>query len=1125
MLFFRLKYFLVFCIPLVLLGQTNPEPFDLSQGDYVFTTWNAAEPAGTYPPNMIFHRGPGQDPGLTDEPDEDYTDAYNIPSGSTRINGLGTDGFSWLNLTSNGDLGAAVLALNTVELDNIVVSWTGGTVQTGARPYRIRLQYRVGESGNFVDVPGPIDYIASASSGDSQDFGPILLPSEVNNKNIVQLRWKYFQEGSGTGTRPRLRVGNILVQTTDDPGSGTGEAALSEEIIQGGRLHDLEFTIAGTVEGVVLTNIDIVFPEWVENVSPANVALSQADGEVVIDNSNLMISDVEITGVDNLIITVSDLAIPDITGEFEFTVKTGAASSNTIEIAQSPSMLIWGTPVAIAEASENDHQGVSVHLGEWITIKGIITVADQFKTGGGTSGPSYLQDDTGGFAVFAPSSVSNQVEIGDDVTLLGKVTQFNGLNQLDQSTRIVEHHGGNNVIEPEVVTLFDIETDGEGGVEKYEGMLVRVNNVTVDASFWNVEGPGTNYILNDGTAELEIRINHAVDFVGEPAPSGLFDVVGVISQFSQQLPHTNDYQLLPRFSVDIIDLTTAPPIISLPPYESSATDSSITFSWITESESIAEVRYGLTETYELGKQTADGLRDEHTVTVSGLAPATIYNVQLRSIAGSDTVKSPNYIVTTRSSDASTQQMNVYFNQSVDHSLAAFEEAVQNRDFRWHYWQRIREANHSVDLAFYSISGLVSNDIIDEIVSAYNRGVQVRVIIDEDRVRNTATGNTFNALVNAGVPVIMGGWNNPQPGGFDGIHHNKFAIIDYYGGEPDEVWLITSSWNATDPGTQAHRQNMIEFQDVSIAGAYTREFEQMWGGAGPEPDLDNALFGPEKEVVNPTVFWIDDAYVRLFFSPQGFGQYGSVEEHIIRTVNEAEHSINLGLNLITRSSIVAAMKNRFDNGVTVRGVIGDPTVSGSQFNALAQWADVHQYTRVGNILLHHKYAIFDGENTSWNGKVLTGSHNWSFAANTRNDENTLIVHSPHIANLYIQEFAQRYEDAGGEDDIIVSVDRSDREIPKEYSLYQNYPNPFNNQTTIRYSIPHDSDVTLRVYNLLGQEVKSLVQERQTEGIYTVTFDASGLPSGVYFYRLHAAGRDNSNGSPHDYVDIRRMVLMK
>jgi hypothetical protein len=86
---------------------------------------------------------------------------------------------------------------------------------------------------------------------------------------------------------------------------------------------------------------------------------------------------------------------------------------------------------------------------------------------------------------------------------------------------------------------------------------------------------------------------------------------------------------------------------------------------------------------------------------------------------------------------------------------------------------------------------------------------------------------------------------------------------------------------------------------------------------------------------------------------------------------------------------------------------------------------------------------------------------------------------------------------------------------DYELYQNYPNPFNPTTTIRFTIPHRSNVTLKVYDMLGKEIATLVDEDKEPGGYSVNFDASGLPSGVYFYRIRAG----------EFNQTKKMVLMK
>ncbi len=83
------------------------------------------------------------------------------------------------------------------------------------------------------------------------------------------------------------------------------------------------------------------------------------------------------------------------------------------------------------------------------------------------------------------------------------------------------------------------------------------------------------------------------------------------------------------------------------------------------------------------------------------------------------------------------------------------------------------------------------------------------------------------------------------------------------------------------------------------------------------------------------------------------------------------------------------------------------------------------------------------------------------------------------------------------------------------LEQNYPNPFNPSTTIKYDLPRDSRVSLKLFNILGQEVATLVNEEQKAGYRSVDWNASNYASGVYFYRLEAGG----------FSSVKRMLLVK
>jgi hypothetical protein len=103
-------------------------------------------------------------------------------------------------------------------------------------------------------------------------------------------------------------------------------------------------------------------------------------------------------------------------------------------------------------------------------------------------------------------------------------------------------------------------------------------------------------------------------------------------------------------------------------------------------------------------------------------------------------------------------------------------------------------------------------------------------------------------------------------------------------------------------------------------------------------------------------------------------------------------------------------------------------------------------------------------------------------------------------------------------VITSIDENES-LPNEFSLSQNFPNPFNPSTTIQYSLVKSGMVSLKVYNVVGQEVVTLVNGHQEAGSYTLTFNAkeggASLSNGVYFYRLDAGS----------FVSIKKLVFMK
>ena len=112
-------------------------------------------------------------------------------------------------------------------------------------------------------------------------------------------------------------------------------------------------------------------------------------------------------------------------------------------------------------------------------------------------------------------------------------------------------------------------------------------------------------------------------------------------------------------------------------------------------------------------------------------------------------------------------------------------------------------------------------------------------------------------------------------------------------------------------------------------------------------------------------------------------------------------------------------------------------------------------------------------------------------------------------------------------IVLTDVEFEKQLPKEFALLQNYPNPFNPGTIIKFEIPKTSFVTLKIYNLLGQEVAELVNEEKQPGKHSVIWNSPGLASGVYFYKLYAKiiNDEPQVGSDHVFMGVKKLILSK
>jgi phosphatidylserine/phosphatidylglycerophosphate/cardiolipin synthase-like enzyme len=586
----------------------------------------------------------------------------------------------------------------------------------------------------------------------------------------------------------------------------------------------------------------------------------------------------------------------------------------------------------------------------------------------------------------------------------------------------------------------------------------------------------------------------------------VFDVVGILKQFKPGTPapgppYTTDYEITPRTPADII--AHAGPILLTTPFEDHLQPTSVQLHWTTDVASTSIVRYGLTSAF------TDSVVDPtpvtaHDITVPGLSAATVYDYSV----GSGDVNGTNFSTTrlfiTSSPPQSTGQMHVYFNKSVNTSVAWLHAANGNQNLPALLVPHFDNAQRSIDAALYSLSGTPGATLATALINAKNRGVKVRVICEDDNKNSSA----FNSLISAGIPLITDRFDPINNGA--GLMHNKFFVIDGRAGAPESAWVWTGSWNPTDPGTNDDMQNSVEIQDQSLAKTYTMEFEEMWGSGTDTPNSSASRFGARKLDNTPHKFTIGGRDVESYFSPSD-----GVTSQIVKLVNAAQHSIGFQLLTLTRSDISDALIAQHNAGRKVRGDLDSDSDAGSEYATLvANGIDVRLKTGVSG-LLHHKYCIVDAESPQYAATTLTGSHNWSSAAEDQNNENTLVIRDFDITNQYLQEFTARYYQFGGTDSVTVSVEPIGGAVPRHVALSQNAPNPFRTSTAIEYAIPAAQNVRLGLFDIQGREVRTLVDAFQMPGRYRVQITAGALPAGLYFYRLKAGAA----------IEQRKLLLLK
>jgi hypothetical protein len=279
---------------------------------------------------------------------------------------------------------------------------------------------------------------------------------------------------------------------------------------------------------------------------------------------------------------------------------------------------------------------------------------------------------------------------------------------------------------------------------------------------------------------------------------------------------------------------------------------------------------------------------------------------------------------------------------------------------------------------------------------------------------------------------------------------------------------------------------------------------MFGSSGLQPDPVNSLFGKFKKNNTPHEFNIGGKRVECYFSPSD-----GVNSVIENTIKTAQHEAYINTMLITRDFLANAIVDRHNSGVDAKVIVNSEEQCTPNGNTIV----VDILTKIGadfrengeGAILHHKTLIVDQGHPDSDPLVLTGCHNWSSSADTYNDENTLIIHDATIANIYYQEFYERFKNG----DIITS----EPIVPVAKNDYAS----MKQGDTLQFNVLDNDEIPAEVNVELSWGPASGTASVENSGLVTYIPDPAFNGLDTIAYKVCAASNDS-------YCDSAKLIVL-
>ncbi len=350
--------------------------------------------------------------------------------------------------------------------------------------------------------------------------------------------------------------------------------------------------------------------------------------------------------------------------------------------------------------------------------------------------------------------------------------------------------------------------------------------------------------------------------------------------------------------------------------------------------------------------------------------------------------------------AQNPKIKCYFNHPVNTTISTGVNAVYlNSTFPDTIAAYINRAKYTVDIALYNFTASSGSNVA-KIATAVNnatiRGVVVRWLYNIPGTSNTGL-SLLNAQVNKGQSIDVNNY----------IMHNKFMVIDINSPDSNDVVAQTGSYNWSDFQTSGDYNNIVFIQSKQVALAFYNEFNKMWGGTGATQNTVNAKFSTAKTPSAQTRFNVNGTPIEVYFSPKD-----SLGGKLKNSINTANYDLFFSIYAFTDFSLSNDIKNRYNSGVNVRGIMDEFNNNNNAYNNLIPVLGNNVIIFSGTDLYHNKTMLIDPLNPSSDPQVFTGSFNWTAQGQFNNDENAVVIHDACIANQYYQSLCRNFTDLGG-----------------------------------------------------------------------------------------------------------------